>query len=102
MEQSAFEQFAETESAFAIVPKDDRQPILRMMWPDKSVPLEPPLKRIHYSGKTYEITDPVMNPLDAVVHWNRDVFRLLVALNSQVTVDISKFQRQVLEVLPTQ
>jgi hypothetical protein len=32
--------------------------------------------------------------------WNRDVFRLMVALSSQVTVDISKFQRQVLELSP--
>jgi hypothetical protein len=100
-EQPEFEQF-ETESAFAIVPNDERRPILRMMWPDKSTALERPLQTVHYSGKTYEITDPVLSPLDPAAHWNREVFRLLVALNSQVTVDISKFQQQVLRVLPTQ
>ena len=101
MEQPAFDEF-NTQGEADIVPDIERQPILRMMWPDKSKPLAPPLETIRYSGKTYEITDPVMKPLESAAHWNRDVFRLLVALNSQVTVDISKFQRQVLELLPIQ
>jgi hypothetical protein len=101
-EQPAFDEFAQTENAFAIVPSDERQPILRMMWADNTRPLAPPLQTIHYSGKTYKITDLITTALDPTAHWNRDVFRLLVALNSQVTVDISKFQRQVLELLPTQ
>jgi hypothetical protein len=42
-------------------------------------------------------TDPIIDPLDPRARWNRDVFRLLVALNSQVTVDVSRFQRQVLD-----
>jgi len=101
-EQPAFDEFRETEHWFSVVPNDEQQPILRLMWPDKSGPLAPPLQTIRYSGKKYEITDQVVDPLDPRAHWNRDVFRLLVALNSQVTVDISKFQRQVVELLPTQ
>jgi hypothetical protein len=101
-EQSAFDEFVCQSEAIGIVPPFEQQPILRMMWPNKSIALERPLQTVNYNGKTYEITDPVRSPLDNAAHWNRDVFRLLVALNSQVTVDISKFQRQVLELLPTQ
>jgi hypothetical protein len=79
-----------------------QRPILRILWSDKSKALAPPLETVHYSDKTYEITDPIVGPLDPGAHWNRDAFRMLVALNSQVTVDISKFQRQVVELLPTQ
>jgi hypothetical protein len=39
----------------------------------------------------------VLDPLDPNAGWNRDVFRLMVALGSQVTVDISKFQQQVFQ-----
>ena len=101
-EQAGFEKFAQTEGdVIKIVPKDEQRPILQMMWPDKSHGLASPLQTVHYSGKTYEITDQVTDPLEAGAHWNRDVFRMLVALNSQVTVDISKFQQQTLQLLPS-
>lgn len=101
-EQSAFEKFVQTEGdAIKIVPNDEQRPILQMMWLDKSQGLARPLQTVHYSGKTYEITDQVTDPLEAGAHWNRDVFRMLVALNSQVTVDISKFQQQTLQLLPS-
>jgi hypothetical protein len=100
-EQPAFEEFRQSEQSFSIVPDEEQQPILQMMWNDKSGPREPPLQTIHYSGKTYEITDPMLDPLNPRAHWNRDVFRLLVALNSQVTVDISKFQQQTIQLLPS-
>lgn len=100
-EQPAFEEFQrEHRRAFELIPVDEQRPILRMMWNDKNGQLAPPVQTIHYSGKTYEITDPIVNPLDAGAHWNREVFRLLVALNSQVTVDISKFQQQTFQLLP--
>ena len=57
----------------------------------------PPLQVVHYAGKTYQVTDPVLDPLDPAVRWNRDAFRILAELGSEVSVDISKFQRQVLE-----
>ncbi|HUB87575.1 MAG TPA: hypothetical protein VMB22_06750 [Verrucomicrobiae bacterium] len=102
-EQAGFDALAAMDATnFAeMIPKFERRPSLQMMWPDKSVALEPPLQTIQYDNKTYQITDPkVTNPemlLDTDTTWNRDTFRLLVDLNSLVTVDISKFQRQVLE-----
>ena len=90
---------------FSKVPYSQRQPILRTCWAGHSGPLVRPVARINYAGKTYQITDPVKplapkaagQPLDNSGTWNRDVYRLIIALNSQVTVDISKFQRQVLQ-----
>ena len=100
-EQPAFDEFRqEHQREFNIIPLDEQRPILRMMWDDNSGQLAPPLQTIHYSGKMYEITDPIVSPLDPGAKWNRDVFRLLVALNSQVTVDISKFQQQTFQLLP--
>jgi hypothetical protein len=97
-EQPAFEKFeTEHNDTSAIVPPLELHPVLQMMWPDKSISLTRPLQTVHYNGKTYQIADPVMSPLDPNAHWNRDVFKLMVALGSQVTVDISKFQRQVFE-----
>jgi hypothetical protein len=100
-EQPTFEEFENSQSEIKMVPATERRPILQMMWPDKSIALEKPLQTVHYSGKMYAITDPVpTNALASTAHWNRDVFRLLVALNSQVTVDISKFQQQTFQLLP--
>jgi len=67
------------------------------VWPHDNRNLASPVQTLRYAGKTYQITDPIADPLDSSESWNRDVFRLMVALASQVTVDISKFQRQVLE-----
>jgi hypothetical protein len=97
-EQAGFEALGKSDTNFAnVIPDFERRPILQMMWTHKSTSLVPPLETIHYAGKTYQITDPVMDPLNPASTWNREVFRLLVDLSSQVTVDISKFQRQVLE-----
>jgi hypothetical protein len=44
------------------------------------------------------VADPAnLSPASLDARWNRDIFRLLINLSSQVTVDITKFQRQVLE-----
>jgi hypothetical protein len=97
-EQVGFEALGKSDTHFAtVVPDFERRPILQMMWTNTATSLVPSLETIHYGGKTYQITDPVMNPLNPAATWNRDVFCLLVDLSSQVTVDISKFQRQVLE-----
>ncbi|HEX4342840.1 MAG TPA: hypothetical protein VH255_05590 [Verrucomicrobiae bacterium] len=98
-EQAGFETLACTNATFAsIVPVLENRPILKMLWNGRNTnSLEPPLQTLHYSGKTYVITDPKISPLEPAERWNRDVFRLMVALSSQVTVDISKFQRQVFE-----
>jgi len=97
-EQAGFEALCKSEAnSMSMVPDFERRPILQMMWTNRPASLVPPLDTIHYAGKTYQITDPVMDPLNPAATWNRDVFCLLVDLSSQVTVDISKFQRQVLE-----
>jgi len=97
-EQPAFDALATTNLQFrAIVPSLEKHPVLRINWNGEKQQLLPPLQTIRYAGGNYEITDPVADPLDPNVSWNRDIFRLLVALNSQVTVDISKFQQQVFQ-----
>ncbi|MGD0745222.1 MAG: hypothetical protein ABSA45_08710 [Verrucomicrobiota bacterium] len=97
-EQAGFEALGKSDANFAtVIPDFERRPILQMMWTNKPASLAPPLETVHYAGKTYQITDPAMDPLNPAASWNRDVFRLLVDLSSQVTVDISKFQRQVLQ-----
>ena len=98
-EQAGFEFIASTNADFnEIVPALEHRPILKMLWTGHSTnSLERPLQTLRYAGQNYIITDPIINPLDPAQRWNRDVFRLMVALSSQVTVDISKFQRQVFE-----
>lgn len=95
-EQAPFELLLQKPDFVERVPLAERRPVLRTVWLEKTN-LAPPIEKLDYSGKTYQITDLIVSPLDPAARWNRDVFRLLVALGSQVTVDISKFQRSVLQ-----
>ncbi|HTX66054.1 MAG TPA: hypothetical protein VMD31_09800 [Opitutaceae bacterium] len=80
------------------VPARQRQPVLRTDWSGKQTPLLPPVISVTFHGQHYAITDPKDgDPLDVDSRWNRDVFRLLIDLSAQVSVDITKFQRPVLE-----
>jgi hypothetical protein len=88
------------------IPVDQRRPVLRTDWsefnPNETLKarngLLRPVVNLNFNGKRYQITDPAKgDPLDPDCRWNRDVFRLLIDLSYQVTVDITKFQRQVLE-----
>ncbi len=102
-EQSAFDEIMKRNDPtfLQIVPKSECQPILRTRWAGLKCQLQPSLVKIEYAGKSYEITDEVRNPMDhplGLATWNRDVYRLIVSLNSLVSVDISKFQQQVLQV----
>jgi hypothetical protein len=81
----------------SLVPNSEKNPVIRIDWTNRQGPRLPPLQTLHYAGRSYEVTDPVLDPLDPNAGWNRDVFRLMVALGSQVTVDISKFQQQVFQ-----
>jgi len=100
-EQAGFDALIKHDPEFAkTVPLLERRPILRMLWRQEDLGtnrLATPLETIRYADKEYQITDVKTSPLKPDMSWNCDVFRLLVALGSQVTVDISKFQRQVLE-----
>ncbi len=81
----------------ANIPERQRRPVLRTDWAGDKAPLLRPVVSLSYAGVKYKITDPVGDPLSIDSRWNRDVFRLLINLSYQVTVDITKFQRQVLE-----
>jgi hypothetical protein len=51
----------------------------------------PPVTLLSYMDKSYAITDKSVPSNPNLKYWNRDVFRLIAQLTSQVTVDISKF-----------
>ena len=50
-----------------------------------------PVIQVNYRGKNYRIADAKSPGFAENQYWNRDVFRLINQLTSQVTVDISKF-----------
>lgn len=72
------------------VPPVEQIPLLRIAWDGEHQPDEP-LVSVSYRGSNYLIAD-LKEPGDAEnTYWNRDMFRLIGQLTSQVTVDISKF-----------
>jgi hypothetical protein len=88
-----------------LVPSIERLPVLRLTWP---ADVKPPMAHsasdpkefglaVNYRGKEYVVADvdpEAVNPSDFAREnetWNRDMFRLINELSSQVTVDISKF-----------
>jgi len=97
-EQQAFDELAAREGFLEQLPDRQRRPVLRTVWAaSDDVALQRPVVKIGFAGRDYAITDPVGDAASPDSRWNRDVFRLLVNLASLVTVDITKFQRQVLE-----
>jgi hypothetical protein len=97
-EQQAFDELAARGGFLDELPERQRRPVLRTAWAQaRRAELQRPVVSIGFAGKDYAITDPVGDAASVDSRWNRDVFRLLVNLSSQVTVDITKFQRQVLE-----
>ncbi len=75
------------------IPQIEKQPLMRLTWRDEKDPLTPSLVELDYQGKTYRIAD-VKNQTDNPLNqdsWNRDMFRIISQLSSQVTVDLSKF-----------
>jgi hypothetical protein len=101
-EQRAFDALARRDRAGFLdqIPARQQRPVLRTDWTSVGMPqkLLPPISSVNYMGTKYLITDDANgDPAMIDSRWNRDVFRLLIDLSSQVTVDITKFQRQVLE-----
>jgi hypothetical protein len=80
------------------IPGPQDEPVIRTKWSRTQQKPGRALGAVRYAGNQYVVADPPLPPSGRSKTWNRDVFRLLIALNSQVAVDISKFQRQVLEV----
>jgi hypothetical protein len=81
------------------VPKIEQMPLLYLDWsggegaeaPAPAPAHTAPLIELSYRSREYLVADPnqPQDPNDA--YWNRDMFRLIGSLTSQVTVDISKF-----------
>jgi hypothetical protein len=88
-----------------LVPTIERLPVLRLTWPAEVKPGVDPSASdargyglaLTYRGKDYVVADvdpTAVTSADYAVQnetWNRDMFRLINELSSQVTVDISKF-----------
>jgi len=72
------------------VPAIERLPLLRLRCA-KEDEAAPPIIELNYRGKDYRIVDQRTTEGSDNQYWNRDVFRLINQLTSQVTVDISKF-----------
>ncbi|MGD0480073.1 MAG: hypothetical protein ABSA42_07880 [Terracidiphilus sp.] len=88
-----------------LVPPIERLPVLRLTWPSN---VKPPVSHyvgyakdyglsVNYRGHDYVVADVDADSVDPTQYarenetWNRDMFRLINELSSQVTVDISKF-----------
>ena len=63
---------------------------MTLTWNDESS-LTTSLVELNYLGKTYKVADEENNDPLVQSSWNRDMFRIIAQLSSQVTVDISKF-----------
>ena len=72
------------------VPAIERIPLLRLTGTSEDAEIEP-IVQVTYRGTTYRITDKKNPDITDNQYWNRDVFRLINQLTSQVTVDIAKF-----------
>jgi hypothetical protein len=73
----------------AAVPSIERLPLLHLTGElDEQAQ---PIVQLSYRGKTYSVADGKGLLGTENQYWNRDIFRLVNQLSSQVTVDISKF-----------
>jgi hypothetical protein len=91
-EQARYNKFLVSHPAeFARVPEPEREPILQLRWDAKTKVVSPPVVDLDYHGQYYQVTDPATGNISELASWNRDVFRLLVQLSSQVSIDISKY-----------
>jgi len=83
----------------AVIPKIEQLPVLKLTWKDGKPPDEMQLAElgltVKYRGRDYIVADSKQGLAGAEVpgntYWNRDMFRLITELSSQVSVDISKF-----------
>jgi hypothetical protein len=77
-------------SFIQLIPPIERHPLLRLRGRSEDQQA-PPIAQLIYRGKIYRIADYKDEAGTDNEYWNRDVFRLINHLSSQVTVDISKF-----------
>jgi len=84
-----------------LVPKIEQIPVLKLTWKDGELEkaqnsksdLEALGLAVDYRRQNFLITDPKLedSSIPQNAYWNRDMFRLINELGSQVSVDISKF-----------
>jgi len=72
------------------VPQIEQLPLLQLLWENRGNATSPKAL-VSYRDKTYLVADPNQPITPEDQYWNRDMFRLIGYLTSQVTVDISKF-----------
>jgi hypothetical protein len=83
----------------AVIPNIEQLPVLKLTWKDGRPPDEMQLYElgmtVKYRGQDYIIADSQQGSAGAEVpantYWNRDMFRLINELASQVSIDPSKF-----------
>ena len=83
----------------AVIPNIEQLPVLKLTWKDGRPPNELQLYElgltVKYRGQDYIIADSQQGSAGAEVpantYWNRDMFRLINELSSQVSIDPSKF-----------
>ena len=105
-----------------LVPSIEQLPVLRLNWtgfdPDSPRPYPPPVETaeelkdtglsLNYGHRDFLVTDADLAQIGSTGYarenqsWNRDMFRLICSLSSQVTVDISKFPLPAILQLPIQ
>lgn len=90
-EQAPFDELMQDPAFRKLIPSREQQPILRLRWQLPEAQLVPPLARVDYARNIYLVSDEKSARALKADSWNRDVFRLISQLASQVTVDISKF-----------
>lgn len=90
-EQAPFDELMQDPAFRNLIPVKERQPLLRLNWNTPESALTLPLVRLDYAQKIYLVADEKTERALDANSWNRDVFRLISQLSSQVTVDISKF-----------
>jgi hypothetical protein len=73
----------------AEVPRLEQIPVMRLQWQGTDTVRS--LVTVSYRDTTFAVTDEKNPEVLANASWNRDMFRLIEGLSSQVTVDISKF-----------
>jgi hypothetical protein len=72
------------------VPVVERLPLLRLTGTTEDQETQP-IVQVNYRGTIYRIADTKSADGTDNQYWNRDMFRLINQLTSQVTVDVSKF-----------
>jgi hypothetical protein len=72
------------------VPVVERLPLLRLTGATEDQETQP-IIQVNYRGTNYCIADTKSADGTDNQYWNRDMFRLINQLTSQVTVDVSKF-----------